>query len=74
MSDENKPLDAKDNNKPKDEEPEEEEGGCAKCWNGYCACVVAVCKVSSKLFIFLQRSKNNNNSEINPMKIFIHSL
>ena len=43
MSEEAKAPDATDK---KDDKPvEEEEGGCTKCWNGYCACVVAVCKV-----------------------------
>ena len=41
-----KPLKDEEKNvdkKPKEEEPEE--GACTKCWNGYCACVVAICKV-----------------------------
>lgn len=49
MSDEAKPLNeekADDKKLPKEEEPEE--GGCSKCWNGYCACIVAICKVNFK--------------------------
>jgi len=46
MSEEAKPLNgekAEDKNLPK-EEPEEE-GGCSKCWSGYCGCIIAICKV-----------------------------
>lgn len=40
--------DGKDDKKGgKDEE--EEEGCCSACWNGYCACFVATCKVNNMI-------------------------
>ncbi len=50
MSEEKKPLNAENDKKAPKEENEEEEGGCTKCWNGYCACIVAICKVNLILF------------------------
>ena len=42
----NKDESKKKNANGDDDEDEEEQGyTCGKCWNGYCACVVAVCKV-----------------------------
>ena len=42
--------DTKNANTKKDKKDEEEDDGytCGKCWNGYCACNVWICKV----FIF----------------------
>ena len=52
MSEEAKPLNPKEEGKKDEEkkEVEEEEGGCTKCWNGYCACNVAICKVNKFFF------------------------
>lgn len=29
----------------KDEEDEDDGYSCSKCWNGYCGCIICVCKV-----------------------------
>jgi hypothetical protein len=43
----NEKKDESKDKKAKDDDDKEEDEGytCGKCWNGYCACVVAVCKV-----------------------------
>ena len=45
-----KTLDKKQKqNKNQEDEDEEDEGySCKKCWGGYCACIVAICRVKIK--------------------------